>query len=782
MSPRLLSILAILLTASATGAQPAPPLDQRPLLNQMPRGLRAARPGPTAFTRPIHEPFAEPVTAAKIRRAIDDAVMYLRSRQTPDGGVEEGYRAGGGTALAALAWLAAGADPASDQQLKSALDYLAKLDVDDTYVRAIRANVWEYALRKVPYDDRVRALLKTDFEWLLAALGSKEGWRYQRASTDWDNSCTQYGVLGIWAAARAGFDPGEKFWPTMSRHFRSCQNADGGWGYTANSGSTANMATAGLASMFLVFDMHHGKTAYSAANPRTFTSGEPAEVLQSLERGMNWLGKVQGSKEDGYYLYGIERTGVASGRKLIGGEDWFGRGALAVLRAQQFDGSIPLGQWGGPAIGTSFCTLFLVYGGAPVAIAKLQYGAGHDWNLNPRDLANLSKELWSVYERPLNWQTVSIAEPPERYDAPLLWITGSQPARFTEEEMLRLREYVQRGGTIVAEPSDRSPQFAAALEELVRQMFPARDFPGYGLQPLPPEHAIYTVVKQDWQRLPRLRGVSDGARTFFILSDEYLSGDWQTNRTDSDAFRLATNLLFYATDLGTLEGKYASILPDTAAAKVRETPITVARVKHGAAAAHPRDWDAAAMSWRVFAPYVRHITGCELKEAGPVALDRDTLDGIRVLHVTGRDELRLSAAERAALKQFVAKGGTVLVDAYAGSPKFAVAARRELEATFGKLERLPADHLLAEGRFQGGVDLTRAEFKLSVRQLLRSRSEQPRGQQLLVALAGKRPAVIFSEFDLAGAMAGIENYRALSYKPDSARQVVGNLLAYLAAD
>jgi hypothetical protein len=51
-----------------------------------------------------------------------------------------------------------------------------------------------------------------------------------------------------------------------------------------------------------------------------------------------------------------------------------------------------------------------------------------------------------------------------------------------------------------------------------------------------------------------------------------------------------------------------------------------------------------------------------------------------------------------------------------------------------------------------------------------------------VALAGKRPAVIFSEFDLAGAMAGIENYRALGYKPDSARQVVGNLLAYLAAD
>ena len=32
---------------------------------------------------------------------------------------------------------------------------------------------------------------------------------------------------------------------------------------------------------------------------------------------------------------------------------------------------------------------------------KLEYGGGSDWNLNPRDLANLSKHMWSAYERPL---------------------------------------------------------------------------------------------------------------------------------------------------------------------------------------------------------------------------------------------------------------------------------------------------------------------------------------------------------------------------------------------
>ncbi len=230
--------------------------------------------------------------------------------------------------------------------LRKTLDWLAKQKPNNTYLRGIRANVWEYALRKLPDDKQFRGLLKEDFDWLMAALGKREGWRYNMQSTDWDNSCTQYGVLGIWAAARAGFDPGDKFWTTLSKHFRTCQGGDGGWGYVAGDPSTPNMATAGLASMFLVFDMHHGKTPFSKANPRTFTTGDSAEVLKSIERGMEWLGKAQGNKEDGYYLYGIERTGVASGRKLIGGEDWFGRGALAILQAPTARRVDPPGQLG----------------------------------------------------------------------------------------------------------------------------------------------------------------------------------------------------------------------------------------------------------------------------------------------------------------------------------------------------------------------------------------------------------------------------------------------------
>jgi hypothetical protein len=782
--------VVMLATLLGVQGQEQPEFKRAPF--QPPNQIRPGRlPGGNAGPG-IHEPFTPPVTAAKIRAAIDDAVLYIRSQQNADGTIGHGgvssEGAGPGqceTVLATLTLLAAGADPAADDGLKKALDWLAKQKPNNTYVRGLRANVWEYALRKLPDEKVYKDLLKEDYDWLLAALGKKEGWRYTMESPDWDNSVTQYGVLGIWAAARAGYNPDDKFWVTLSKHFRSCQGKDGGWSYIGpEGGSNPNMATAGLASLFLVFDMYHGKTPYSQANPRTFTDGDASEVLKSLERGMEWLGKSKANKNDGYYLYGIERVGVASGRKLIGGEDWFARGAHAVLEAQRRDGSIPMGQWGGTVGGTSFCTLFLVYGGAPVAINKLQFGKDQDWNLNPRDLANLSKALWAAYERPINWQIVSIDAPAAEIEAPILFLSGSKSAEFTEKEVLKLREYIERGGTILAEPSDHSKNFATSMEKLLQSMYPPKSYPNIKLEALKADHPVYTVIKHDWKNRPKLRGANNGSRTFFLLSDEYMSGQWQADREESDSFQLAMNLLFYATDLGELEGKFTSILPATPAAKERKGDgLTVARVHHGGSEAFPQDWEAAAMCWQKLEPLAKHVSGRALKEVTPVILGKDSLEGIRLLHITGRTGVAFTEAERKALKKFVDDGGTVLVDPHAGSPAFVKAMRKELEELFGSLKPLATDPILAEGRFEGGVDLSAGVgYSLPARQLIRSRGEKPEGQKLLVARVNNRPAVIFSEFDLVATASGIANYKALAYKPESARKILGNVFMYLNLD
>ena len=144
--------------------------------------------------------------------------------------------------------------------------------------------------------------------------------------------------------------------------------------------------------------------------------------------------------------------------------------------------------------------------------------------------------------------------------------------------------------------------------------------------------------------------------------------------------------------------------------------------------------------------------------------------------------MTLTEAERAALKKFVQGGGTVLVDPHAGSPAFAKAMRKELEDLFGPLQPLSADPVLAEGRFEGGVDLSRGVgYTLPARQLIRGRGEKPEGQKLLIAVVKKRPAVIFSEFDLVAiggrhrqlqgarlqAGVGPENPRQPRHLPDS---------------
>lgn len=721
-----------------------------------------------------------PLTAAKIRRAIDNAIQFIRTRQRPDGSI--GAHDAGSTALGALALLAAGVDPVGDESLQKALNWLAGKDTDNTYVRGIQANVWEYALRKAPRDERLRAALKTDYEWLLKSRGQREAWRYVATSSDWDNSCSQYGVLGIWAAARAGMDSGDGFWRDMAAHFLKCQDKDGGWGYTTG-GSSHNMTTAGLASMFLVFDMVYGKTCYSRENPQSFTSGDAAKCLQSIASGMDWFQKRGVNCDDSYFLYGIERVGVAGGRKYIGEKDWFKEGAVTALGAQRADGAILLGSWGDDVVKTAFSTLFLVYGGAPVAFNKLEYGNNPDWNLNPRDLANLTKDLWSAYEQPLNWSSVSIAAPAEEFEAPILLITGSAAVQFAPADVAKLRSYVRRGGTIFAEASDRSPAFTASMRQLLGDLFPTNDYPGIAWQPLPPDHGLFTVLRQSWDRTPALSGASDGSRTFFFLSDEYFTGDWQLNRTGSDAFRLGMNLLFYATDLTPLPGKFATTIPDRPASEANQRQIKVARVRFGHAGVAPMDWDAALTSWQSFAPYFRHVTGTGLEEVAPVDLESAPDAGIGLLHLTGRAAIRLSAGERQRLKEYVEAGGTVLVDAYAGAGAFGRAARSELEAIFGKLTPLDSSTVVASGRFKGGQDLTRGlRLKLPARKEVAAQGGQAQAPQLEVALIQGRPAVYFSRFDLSAALAGVETYRCVGYKPESARRIAANILGYLAMD
>jgi hypothetical protein len=101
-----------------------------------------------------------------------------------------------------------------------------------------------------------------------------------------------------------------------------------------------------------------------------------------------------------YGMYGVERIGVASGRKYIGGIDWGAAGAEYLVRHQNPDGSFGVEEpHKNPrkVPDTMFAILFLSRGRAPVVMNKLEYGFGaggaqtDPWNERPRDVANFTR-------------------------------------------------------------------------------------------------------------------------------------------------------------------------------------------------------------------------------------------------------------------------------------------------------------------------------------------------------------------------------------------------------
>ena len=124
-------------------------------------------------------------------------------------------------------------------------------------------------------------------------------------------------------------------------------------------------------------------------------------------------------------------------------------------------------------------------------------------------------------------------------------------ARLSDDQVAKLRAYVQKGGTILAEPADHAAEFTAGMRTLLRRMFPPKQYPGRELQRLPEDHGVYTVIRHDWRARPALLGASDGARTFFFLSEGYLAKAWQTNDVEDDAFALGMNHYLHRGDVET---------------------------------------------------------------------------------------------------------------------------------------------------------------------------------------------------------------------------------------
>jgi RNA polymerase sigma factor (sigma-70 family) len=317
----------------------------------------AGRPGApgTAVAAVQGRPAPDPV-----RDAITNGVAFLQS--AAKGGTWEPKGAsgqtGGYTALAALALLEAGVKPDSPA-VAPGLAYLRTLPPASTYVVGLQTAV---LARADPRKDR--DLLERNVTWLVKTAvrdGQSRlmGWTYLSQGGRADNSNTQYAVLGLEAAARAGITVPAPIWDDLYTFYRNSQLPTGGWGYQAIPGGgglpdTLNMTCAGAAGL-----------AVATVQARQ----RPDEKAQAL--ALKRIGELCPVKKTSFYycgLYGLGRAGRLNGvdHFIHDGKPlpWYRLGADELVRTQQRDGS-----WhgdnaldGNDVIATSFALLFLCGG------------------------------------------------------------------------------------------------------------------------------------------------------------------------------------------------------------------------------------------------------------------------------------------------------------------------------------------------------------------------------------------------------------------------------------
>ncbi len=754
---------------------------------------------------------ARAATPAQIDQAIAKGVKLLYSLQKPDGSwevapkrdekqpraSETGGQWGGKTALITYALIAAGEDVHSPK-LSKAIDWLKKAALTGVYALGVRCQVWLL----MPETDETRKLIKADADTLGKGFNSSPkqrtsflyGYLTTKRDTNLiDHSASQFGVLGMWAAEQLRPESvPDAYWTQVDARWVHDQQPDGGWFYADkpgagfHAGTQASMTAAGVASLFITQDyVGPGQAAKCGGNVTSPST-------EAIDKGLKYMadhladwtpnitfGEPKAAQYGCYTLYGVERIGVASGLKYIGTTDWYAYGADWCVKNQG-----KAGGWrsANDSDNTAFALLFLARGRAPVLINKVQYtdvdgpNAGKDghWNQRPRDVANLVRWAGRQTERDLNWQITNLKVPEaDLHDAPFLYLAGNEALRLAPDEKEKLRQFCDKGGMVlfnadcgVAATASAANPFVASVAALARELFPDYEF-----RDLPTNSPIYgeQFPPSRWKKPPTIRALSNGVREIMVLLPDDPAKAWQLHQSigagKEEAFQALQDIILYGTDKQPLRVKGIPFLV-SADEKVKSTrTVKVGRARYAG------NWDPEPGGWQRLAAVMHNQSETDV-DVRTVELGKDQIRdaGLQVLHLTGTLPLKLSGAQQAELKVFVASGGTLVIDAAGGSAAFAQSVESMLNTMYpkGLAGPLPATDAVFK----------RFDPKLSVRyrpyaRMVLGRLNAP---ELKAITLDGRPAIYYSRQDLSGGLVGEDIDGVVGYDPATSTAIMAGVL------
>ena len=707
-----------------------------------------------------------------VRLAIEKGRKFLWSQQQPDGswqGVRGKYPVGP-SCLAAYALLASGVSPNEDR-MEKALKWLAEQPCTKTYSLGLRCNVWLLANRETR--GKYSSLLRRDVVQLIKS--TKDGsYNYDslgNGRSSGDNSNSQFGVLGVWAGALGLAEVPRQYWLLVLQHWQACQHGDGGWCYRhgnrannrAKGGcpARATMTAAGLATVFVCCD--------NLFSDR-FVNCDVNTEFRPIRLGLDWMdrsfvaalgggnGAHNWQKHFCYFLYGVERVGLASGYKYFGTADWYKLGAQRLLARQTPRGSFGSAQDLGSVVPTSFALLFLVRGQHPVAFNKLEFDG--DWNNRPRDMAGLTRRLSTSFERTMNWQIINLKVPVEEWhDAPILYLSGAEKPKFTDEHLAKLRRYVWQGGTIFSLTECAGKGFSQGIREVYEKLLPGRQ-----LRKLQPDHDLY-VIHERLSGRPAFYEINNGIRPLVIHTDADLARSWQLElrRTGSGDFQAASNVLMYVTDKGELRNRGVSHWPGRKPSGKAGRKIEIARLKYDG------NWDPEPLAYERFSRLMAGEAKVNVRVVSPVAVERLDRGTAGIATLTGTDHFTLGERGTAALKAYVEGGGMLVVDAAGGSRAFGESALALLRGMFGRtaVRRLSSGAAVYD---LPGMKIQQVSYRRKAR-LERGLKAEPNLRGVII---DGRLAVIFSTEDLTGGLVGCPSCNCVGYEPQSCFQLMRN--------
>jgi len=200
---------------------------------------------------------------------------------------------------------------------------------------------------------------------------------------------------------------------------------------------------------------------------------------------------------------------------------------------------------------------FIVLNLYDITVTRLKYGGGGDWYNDPSAIPNLCREVNRRTEVKANEEQkiISVSDK-ELFDSPFIFLTGHGNIKFTDEEVVRLRRWLESGGFLyVDDDYGMDPSFRREMKRI---------FPEKELVELPFDHEIYHIFYKFPQGLPKIHkhegkppqgfGIFCGGRlAVFYTFETNISDGWANPEIHNDppqkredAFKMGINIILYA--------------------------------------------------------------------------------------------------------------------------------------------------------------------------------------------------------------------------------------------